>query len=182
MEMTHPIPVRDTYMDYVGWIRKLVSDFHRKWGGHYDELFCEANHAFIKAYQAFDPGEGNQFTTLLALAVKRRLADVRGAELRRARQARSLDTVNHDGKCLATQIPNREQRQFNVDDLLEKVSEDGVAVLNLVFDAPADLKRKAILKGGTGQNWMSTIRQHLRSEGWSSDRIRETFEEIRQVL
>ena len=47
---------------------------------------------------------------------------------------------------------------------------------------PADLIQMAKTKGGQPRNFRSTIRDHLYDLGWTWDRVRESFQEIRQVV
>ena len=172
-------PITETYEDVRNLIYHVCNRFARRYGGDVEELFADANVAYLKAYESWQPGHGTKFSTYLSLCIWRRLVVIRKAEhRRRAVWLRRLDDVAQDQQPVAgdRSIGDR------FAELVEDLSSDAADVVKLVFATTSDIAQMAEEKGGGYRNWRSSIRSHLRKNGWTHDRIRTTFEEITGAL
>lgn len=138
----------------------------------FEDIICDINYLFCKAYENFDSSKGTKFSTYLYFFIKTGLIDLLRKEV-----VRNRDTyANHD------QAVTEAHGQFDQEDILEDMSSDAKFLCDLVIDPPTDLKEIIVIKGGTPRNYRSSIKDHLRNIGWTASRIRESFSEIRFLI
>lgn len=184
MSATAVSPISDTYEDVEKLIWHTCHRFARRYGGDVEEMVGETHIVYMKAYESWRPNSGTKFSGYLTVCIWRRLIGFRNHRLRRKPiQAVSLDAPQPNGRTMAMQVADHRRPTTNViRDLINDLSEDAAAVVQLVVDAPCDVAAIAEGKGGTPRNWSSTVRHHLRRLGWTPNRITETFEEIAGAL
>lgn len=93
------------------------------------------------------------------------------------RQAR-LPRVNADLSLTTARQPSRQFWEF-----LDGLSEDARTVAKLITEEPFELSLAIAERGKpTRTRVLSAVREVLRELGWSTGRISQSFEEIREAL
>jgi len=178
----------ETYEDYERLIYDVTWRFVKRRGGNFNDALSEANLAFLKAYETWQPSK-SQFSTWLSHYMWWALMDSR-----RGRQADTIQ-LDHCDSAIAsaglTGDPNGgsiaaalscEDQPDPVEGLFGSVTSDGREVLRAVLDAPAEVFRACIDRGGQPRNWRSVIREYLVGKGWSVEKVKESFAEISDAL
>lgn len=169
--------VTETYCDVERLIGMLVDNFHRRYpyAGSRDELLSEANMAFLRAYEQFDP-EKARFTTYLYHKV--------GGTLRRFRNKK----LTANGRTMILNDPEivkearqKEIKQFDLNLFAKFMTEDAVLVLGLLFESTTDLKETVLTKK-RNPSMNRTVKRHLKKMGWAWTRVQSTFAEIRTAI
>lgn len=170
---------QESFVDVLGLVRRTVYQFARRHGGDPEELFGEAQIAYLKGYQAFQRGLNNSknFETEIRRWVWFELFDSH----RTRTQHRCQNPVIIRGTEYPERIPAAEGDDTWVA-AVDRLGEDAGVVVGLVIDTPEALATVARKKGGTPRNFRSTIRAYLRGLGWGAERITEAFEEIAVAL
>lgn len=178
MTVAQPRPIEETYASVQKLIYKVAGDFHRRFGGDFDDLVGEANVAFMKVYEAFDPSRG-AFTTLLQHSIVNRLYDV--AAMKRRRPAVRLEAVAAEsGIPVADWVAAPAETWDEL--AYQELSEDARTVLKIVVGAPAELRALAKAKGGHAKNWRHALKGYLADMGWTANQVAKSFEEIAGLL
>ena len=175
-------PIDDTYAEVERLVYSAVHRFIRRHGGDFDDLVGLANQVYMDSYDGYDPSKGS-FSNYLWVNITRRLQDFCRAE--RSRKEVSLSSPCGNGRGVIGDFieDRRAGTDFDLAEFARRMTEDAKTVIELVLDAPEDLKEIAEGKGGHYYNFRSSLRGWLHSrKGWSVKRISEAFEEISEVL
>lgn len=175
--MKSKVVIAETYADYEKLIYATVKRFMDRYGGDFQEMLCEANYAFMKAFYAWDAGRA-KFSTLLVWCIWNALKTLRNNKIKdETRCPVHIDAENDDGKSLAG---NLQDVTFEYN--FENLTSDARDVMNLILNAPDDLFDAVIAKGGQPRNWRSTLREYLEDMGWTRRRIMQSFIELRSAV
>jgi hypothetical protein len=165
----HPSYVIDTYEEHQKLLFHICHNFRKKYGGDFDELMGQANLAFMEAYNSFDRKKG-EFSKRLAVMVWAALFEPMRKEARRNSMLGKVETP--------LELFGMDYPHFGQDEL----SEDARAVWNLVTSMPETLRQDARKCGGIEKAGKRCIYDYFRGMDWPRDRIRNTFQEIREAL
>lgn len=168
--------VTETYLDVEKLIYDTIHRFIEQYGGDFDEFLSIARESYMLAFNSYDP-ERAGFVTYVRCFIWGRLQKTWRVERRRAQ----ILNLNHEYDF--SHHPERSENKFDVSEFVEKLSEDGKTVVNLVFDSPIDIALSIMERGGdTPNNVRLAIREFLKDVGWSAGRVSNTFREIRKAL
>lgn len=170
----------ESFVDILGLVRHTVRQFALRHGGDPEELFGEAQIAYLKGYQAMQRGLNNspRFEVEIRRWVWFELFDAH----RTRTQFRCQNPVVIKATEWPERIPDADGNSTELRERMEGLGEDAGVVVGLVIDTPEHLAAVARKKGGTPRNFRSTIRAYLRDLGWGAERITEAFEEIAIAL
>lgn len=178
-----PKSIEDGYAAVQNLIFHQVHKFVRMYGGEFDELLGEAHELFIKGHTQFTAGvtpTGRVLKDTYATQIRRwvwyGMFDSMRLRLERNRIAPMYPMTE------AVDAPAPKPSDFNVEDFMFELSEDGEEVARLVLYPPVVITTEAEGKGGTPRNYRSTVRAYLKLMGWDTDRINAAFAEIANVL
>lgn len=177
------IPAIETYYEVSRLLDFMVNKFIVRNGGDFEEYRAEANMIFVNVYDWWEPGNGSKFTSSVCNAVYRRLQYLRNREYARHHlHCASLDrSTKMDGQrtswanCIADNTTEFDRESFEAN-----LSSDACVVLRLLLDSPQEIVDIAVNKGGTPVDWRSAIRSYLSDIGWSVNRIKESFRELKE--
>lgn len=168
----------ETWQASESFVSQTVHAFYRRYGGDLEELFSEARLHFMKALRSHDPTKG-----LLGRRVRKvvwyGLLDTKRIQTKRASKLPRVHRFDvRQGKVRPDeagtddlgQLPAR--RSFDVDRFLADLSEDASVVVKMALEKP----RPAV---GQVRDLIESILCDL---GWAYRRVREAFDEIRDVL
>lgn len=174
-------PVSETYLEVKGLIFDTVYKHVQLYGGDFDEMLSEANVVFMRVYKIYKPERG-AFSTLLVTCIYRELTDMLRKRIAdRPFWGSSIDADRGNGS-MADKIQDTHVGKFDRDGFASSLSHHAQIVLNLTLNAPKEIAEIAIGKGDEPRNWRSTIRDFLYNNGWSSEEIATSFDEIRNAL
>ena len=183
--LANPIPATaaEGWEDVEALVRATVWRFMGQYGGDFDELFGQAQVAFMQGDARYREGQGtggerwaHPYHTEIRRWVWFELFDRMRTEAERGERCR----VSAEGEAVYNRTDGDWHRCRR---LAAEVSDDAAVVLGLVFDPPEALAATIRGRGGEGRNYRSCIREHLRTnECWSAARINNAFEEIREEL
>jgi hypothetical protein len=168
-------PVGQTYLDVERFIHMLVHQAVNKWRLEYPEALSAAHLGFMQAYESYRPEKG-EFLRWVAVKVENRLKD----HLREViNQKKHKEVVDFDFEL----VPERDPELFDLDSLLNRMSEDAGEVVKQALKPPSDVKLTlAQLGAETPANYRQALREFFGYTGWSERRVRKTFMEIRSKL
>lgn len=170
MTIPSEIPITDTYNDVKRLIHLICSKYYQKSDMDFSELVSEANEAFLKAYEKYDPNRG-AFTTMLYHTIHNHLRSV----LKRRSKWSNVWKTNTRGD-------NSICKDFNWTEFAESLSKDGELVVKLIFDGPNDIGRAIHIMKSTRRNWKKVLKIYLSNLGWEHRRIMNSFKEVRETL
>jgi hypothetical protein len=165
--------VGEAWEDLQNEIKRTVFLFCRKHRQDFDSAMTDAGLFFVEAFHKYDPSRGD-FSTWICYSIWKGLKeDVRTF-------ARRQNHTPMEG--IGDRDFMEKKKPFDLQEFFENLSADGRIMAGIVLDPPAKIlgmvKRKNFRKG----SMLSSIRYYLEGMGWTPDRIRETFEEVQQVL
>ena len=146
------------YNEHVNLIRMMSWKFSKRYDMEFDEVFSEAQFAFIKAYRTWDRAAA-ELTTWLYHTIWMNLMNWR-----------KNTVLKHYRTRTETPVPEGEHTDRNFNLWKDDLSRDAQDVIDMIFDNPKDLEDNGFLK------------IHLRNEGWKWKDIWDTFKEIREAL
>lgn len=167
-------------MDYEE-VQNMVFDaahkLTRKYGGNFDEWLSEANWHFMKAYYTYDTTVGVKFSTWLLWSLKE-------VEDKFRRPGKGVKFLHRCGELDDT-IPTKDQTPLQR--AAAELSDDAIAIINLVLDTPTDIKLALLDYEGNNSVGLvpkltTCLVDFLHDIGWCSERIGETFYEIGEAL
>jgi hypothetical protein len=142
------------YGECAGTVKKAVNYWLRRFPGlDQEDLLSEVNLAYAKALATHDATK-SKFNTWFTHNIQQTLTHFIYRNVRRRSKISSLPT-NFD----VTEIPCKDSEPF---------SEDVRSIVSVIMD--------------TGLTTKTSIKNHLLSIGWSINRVKESFSEIRQAL
>lgn len=172
---------QETYLSVEALINMICKGFtNSKFPFHI--LKSEANLAFIHAYHSYTVEKG-AFTTWVYWKVECALKSFIREELIRKKRK-----FFYDGRNISVEdyeVEDYRKGHLSHDlEFLPLLSEDARNVVMLVFESPARLSNLVKKQGKwTPFNLKIAIREHLINNlGWGSQKIRETFNEIKEIL
>ena len=182
--IAHVVPLdpnsEELFKEYEGLVNFTVWKFVEKHGGDFEDLLGDAYLYYMEAVKAYD-GRVSLQSNISCWIWDRLLDQWRTKANRRNRVGPFLRSDSP--RWLEQRAVDRHSEEgWTVEEFLEELTEDARIVVRLCVDTPAEIKRTAEDKGGTPRNYRSTVRQWLESVGWSYQRIRESFEEIKTAL
>lgn len=170
---------------------------------YFHEAVSEANFAFMQACQGYDPSKA-AFSTWVTNSIHYRLLDWWDATVRQSERFRTnMDNPhrNNDDDWFAD-VPDegndlddsiKERKRFIVEDFLGKLSDDAQTVAKLILDDSA-------MPDVWDWHWHSkewreqvglpermhcarkAVKQRLLDWGWTTDMVRDSWQEIMDVL
>lgn len=175
--MPKPDPATETYESVEKLIYHFAWKFAKKYRRDFDELHAEANLAYVRAYNSYEPGHGTLLSSYVGTCIHRHLLDLVRKDMRRPSQS-SLTGTEGD------QIPVEDSIADDpTTSLLQDLTDDARMLINLVISTPDDLKQVIEEKGGQPRNYRSSIKlyawDHL---GWEWDRVLLACEELGDAL
>ena len=170
----------ETYKDMRGLISETAYKFWRIHGGDLDDLKAQANLIFIQAVDDFDSSKGTKISTWIAYMVRKRLFDY----MRRGYTPTHISIGNgHDDSF---EFESKSNENLSVMELLDEMERDARIVLHLFLSTPREviltiLNDKNFRLDHTGGCIRNRLRNRLRQMGWTIRRIRNAFNDIKQV-
>jgi len=150
-----------TYIDVERMLYYVCGRFKTRFGGELHEYLSVANDAFLRAYLKWDPAK-SAFTTYAWHCTWNALRDV-------ARQRRRWgEKIVGNSELSDRAIDSR----FNLAEFLRELSDDARIVVHVVLDTPREF-------ADMGKN---SVRDYLGRIGWATERISESFSEMRESL
>lgn len=168
---TAEIPITDTYEDIKRLIYQICNGYVHSSDLNFEELVSEANHAFVKAYNKYDPERGD-FTTLIHHAVNNHLKSLMRKRVREIKFKTNQENIETHIKKI----------RFTLHTFINSLSDDSKFIMKLIFDAPNDIKEMTKALGKDQLKWREFIGLHLFNLKWDQDRIDATFEEVKAAL
>lgn len=167
-----------TYDDIEPTLTRLSKWATRRYRLNEDEAFAEASRLFWKAYESYDPGRGTDFEKYIGYRIRGGLISYARTIAQAAKRfPKDVDAaVENVAECRAAM-------SFDFQDFAADLSTDARIAARLAVQMPNELWRVIVAKGGEDQNYGSSLRQYLRHRlGWTSDRVRNAFDEVRASL
>jgi hypothetical protein len=157
-----------------------VYKFRRRYGGEVDELMGEANLAFVRGHAQFQGGRRRNgqpisipYSIHIRYCIWFELFDAMRARLARKAKTRFVSLESCDPAA---------RTDFDMMGFVDGLSADARYATQLVLDPPTSIATTAEAKGGEPRNYRSTVRTHLKHEGWETKRINAAFAEIQETL
>lgn len=170
--MAH-IAITETYYDVENLIFDTIRKFQQRYGGDFEDYASLANEIFLRAYRTYQPGKG-KFTSWLVYLVRIQMLEmVRRGAMRNARLPR-----------VYPEMEKMTKESFSLRDFTFELSDDAQTIIHMIFEMPNDVKLAVMERGGPDEprNIRSGVREVLSDLGWAGDRIKESFNEIREAL
>lgn len=173
----------ETYEDMQNLVYKTAWNFYRKYGGDIEDLIGQANLIFIHAVDHYDENKGTEFTTWLVNDINYWLRIYMRDERRQIYLPLSSVLDNED---INFDIPV--QDDFSVLELLDEIEKDAHTIIQLFLDTPKDAIEEYMYraKGKKGRHFEGfmkrRLKNRLRQMGWTITRIKEAFNEIKEVI
>jgi len=171
--------VEQTYRDTEPMINKLSWLHHRKIGGDFEEIKAQANLLFMIAYNTTDDSSSS-FITWLYTSIKYGLMSWTRSRTRRDRNHRRAiediaRTVATEHQLSAEPSPLHIEAKYNESETIR-------TLLDLIFHPP-EIIADDIGRYDDPAMVRETIKEYLEHhEGWSRDRIRLAFKEVRRLI
>lgn len=172
MITTNKEAAAETYRDMRRLLYYLCHRFKLKYGGDFEELLSEAHEHYVTAYATFDPKKG-EFQKRISFFVWARLLETK------RKQAVQVRRYPHEQNPDLCQVGER-RRHFNPRRFANELSQDAGEVVRLALFPPLDILVSASEK--RPKKTAKVIMEYLKDIGWSLERIRESFAEIREAL
>lgn len=170
-----PDPVAVTFEDVQTVLEKVARRFVQDHGGHYEDILCDANWYYLKAYDDYVPERG-EFRRWVQYRVRMGLLE----DLRRA--AYRHVTLPRKNVPLAA-LTAKEAAVFDPGPVLDRLGTDAAFLVKLVLEVPDDLQFALDMRTrATDYDFKLTIRSYLKESGWAVERIAAAFAEVRSVL
>lgn len=176
-----------TYRDVEQLIYHTVHRFHRRHGGDFEEQLSAARLIFMAAYNDHTAGKIHvPFHTALVNYIWYSLFDRYRTDTGHRRitprpGVTSLATAGLDGGAYdpADYRANKAAADAGtIERILDGLSADAAICVRLVLEPTPDLEAAAESKGGTGRNWLSSLRGLLLGQGWTAERVTAAFREV----
>lgn len=166
-----------TYADSQNVVYETCHHFVRCYGGEFEECLSIANEVYTKLYWKDDWKEKkSSFKTWLRRKITYALLE--DMRLRRGRNNR-LPKVDLELEFL----PTEKVEDFDLQDFLDYLSEDARVVAEMVLTESIPLTMEVYQRGDfTPKNVLRALGKVLSGLGWTSKRILESFEEVKQAI
>lgn len=147
---------------------------------HVNEVLSTAGNAYVDAVATFDKTKGD-FQMWVSYKVNKALKTLLRTSAKEYRRCKSEDDERYplDGYP----VPEPEPR-FWLDEWLATLPPDARKVAMMVFDTPFAVHVRISELGGfeTPEAFRNGVREHLRTGGWSEERIEAAFLMIQRSL
>jgi len=162
-------------------IEKTIKHHIRQYGGEYEEHFQNAFPMFVYAWERWDDQAGN-FFTWLRFIIWKQLLEMARQKARRAGRPR-LKQMKEDAAAYIHNLERREARQSTyLVDLIDELSDDGQTVLQLFLGDITTLRNEARKVRGGDRTYLKVVKDYLLGYGWSRNRIKNAYTEIKGVI
>jgi len=162
----------EAYLSIERLIYHIVFKFQKSHGGDFDDLFQEANLIFLQSYSSFNHSL-SALSTYAWTCVWRGLSEYH----RKEKKQKAIRPYNE------SILESGYYHRFSLYILTESMSNDAKDLVTLILDPPNDIKEKTLKNGTKPYDLASIVKKHLNYKlGWTGKRIRETFEEIKEIL
>jgi DNA-directed RNA polymerase specialized sigma24 family protein len=159
-----------TYISLEKMLHKLAWDFARGTGCDRQEAMDACNDAFLAAVKRHDPTRC-KLGTLVTIYAR--------YHMRTARSRRKPQVTDGMRRIDYSKLPTPKARSV-VRELLELLTPDGLVVACLVLEAPPPV-RQALDKQKGGAPVRRVLRQILFGLGWTTARVKQAFQELKEV-
>jgi len=149
--------------------KSLAWSFARTSGQPFEDLLSEARLALLEIAPRYDPERGAA-STFAHRIISNQLREA----IRKWRRG------SGSGKAVAFQIQEPQQAGTELKLMLESLSSEAAAVLDLLCHIPAEVLSMG--KKETPMRMRQGLKRALREHGWTEARIRKAFEEIKGIL
>lgn len=160
------IDAEQAYEKLKGLIYRLVHNFHRQFGGDFDEMVSEANWIFLKAVRDYDPNRGAQLITYVYTKVYWGLRDTL------KKRDGYLGGDHHFRKKHLTMDRLSISDRTSIGERLNRLSEEAAAVVNIAL----------FIRGSSPTAKRRHLIEILREYGWAAEEILDCFNEIKEAL
>lgn len=162
------------FEDHAEIIRSIAKSFSRRYGLNSEDVESEANYQFLEAYRKHNGARGT-LTNRIRYHVRTRLTDLVRV---RCRQHASLPRTD----AVLTAVPSHRWAgtTFDRESFVRGLSDDATAVVTLLWDesdTPLNRSIRSLAKP-TPAAVRKALSNHLRHEGWTTDRVNDAFQEI----
>jgi hypothetical protein len=172
---TQRAAAEETYKDSTKTLTETVGAFQRRYGGDLAELRADADSMFMKAYDQ-EPAPHLTWEQHLRGWIWFGLFDLYRV---RARRAVSTPIIHME---FPQEIQAKKEEVWDEETFVAELTPDACTVLQLTLHTPKELHATAEEKGGSPRNVRSTLRKYLRGLGWTTRRVTESFQEIKNAL
>lgn len=159
--------IAETYADTENLIKHTVHRFVKSYGGRYDDLIEYVGPMFMTAYKVWDPRKG-KFSTCLSWVVWKQLLDLRRIRSKRQGIVKYTDLDPE----LFTALP-----RFDIVEFMDQLSTDARLVAETALTTQWGFDPDPKTVRGLLREWLSQP-----ALGWSQQRIKDSFREIRVAL
>ena len=168
----------ETVKDEENLINKLAWKFCRSFGGRFEDIQAEANLLFVEAYNHYDETKA-KLSTWLYHYIWGRLKNTLRKNRIHCYQLPD-DRFDEDDAHLEVLLKEPASPFF---ELMDSASDDVRDIIQLALFPPAvPFTDKDFQMGTSYCKARVELRSHLRNLGWTWDRIKESFTEIREIL
>jgi RNA polymerase sigma factor (sigma-70 family) len=161
-------------VNFVAW------KFVRNHGGDFEETQADSYMYYVEAVREYDGRV--PLHSHISFWVWTRLLDKWRTEATRKNRVGPFFRSDLPQWLEETVIDRSWRQEWSLEEFLATLTEDAKTVVKLCLETPEELRQIAEDKGGSPRNYRSTVKQWLESVGWSYERIRESFEEIKTAL
>lgn len=169
--------ITETYNDMQNLVNKVAWLFYERYGGDFEEWRAEANLIFISTYHTYRKNKG-MFSTWLYFCIWKKLLTYLNS-LHRQIPIASTSSENED--VLKT-LEDKTKHSFSPLELLDGIKSDTKILIYLIWQPPEELKKINIKKGSHSCHMKVVLRNYLSKLGWTGKRIKESFEEITELI
>jgi len=176
MKTVSTMAVEETFADLEKMIYHFTYGFVRKYGLDVEEVKSAAFYGFMQAFHSYDPKVG-EFSTWVGTKVTNRVLDLLRSSIKnRKRYLTGVDDAVLDR-------PLEDRPGFDFETWLTTLSKDARKVARLAIREPIDVKlvRKQ-LGQETSEAYRTALRMVLAECGWTKNRTKRAFQEIKEAL
>jgi len=166
----------ETYNDTENLINKTVYQFYKRYGGDFEELQAEANLIFIQIYNSYKKHR-SRFSTWLCFCIWKGLLDCKNKLYRQT--PKPIIDGNEEDIQIIEMLEDRKKHTFSSLELFDGIGDDAETVIRLIWNMPHDLPIK---NGNHPCHIRASLRKYLRDAGWTWRRIKESFDEITELI
>jgi len=163
--------IAETYNDMQGLISKAAWKFYEKYGGDFEEWRAEANLTFIQTYNSHRKNKA-QLSTWLYFCIWKSLLSYSRILYKQNQVIATEDNIIEN-------LEDNKKRSFSSLELFDGIGDDTKTLIYLIWNLPHDLP---ISNGNNPCHMKVALRNYLLSAGWTWKRIRESFEEITEII
>lgn len=137
---------------------------------HLDELFSEANYAFMECLESFDEKRKTKFTTWVYVNAWNRM--------QRFRQS----TINPYYKKGYNLEDIADRDRFDIVKFMDNLSKDAATAVTIALNPTSKMMKEIEKHRSQIVAHRMCVQVELHKLGWSSKRIQSTFQEVREIL